>query len=39
MLGHAKADTVVHEILKTLEKSALPLQIGPVIWNGWSKCE
>ena len=27
MLGHAKADTVVHEMLKTLEKSALPLKL------------
>ena len=27
MLGHAKADTVVHEILKTLEKLALPLKL------------
>ena len=26
MLGHAKADTVAHEILKTLEKLALPLK-------------
>ena len=27
MLGHAKADTVVHEMLKTLEKLALPLKL------------
>ena len=28
MLGHAKADTVVHEMLKTLEKLALPLKLA-----------
>ena len=38
MLGHAKADTVVHEMLKTGEIS-FTSQIGPVTWNGWSKCE
>ena len=27
ILGHAKADTVVHEMLKTLEKLALPLKL------------
>ena len=27
MLGHAKADTVIHEMLKTLEKLALPLKL------------
>ena len=27
MLGHAKADTVVHKMLKTLEKLALPLKL------------
>ena len=27
MFGHAKADTVVHEVLKTLEKLALPLKL------------
>ena len=27
MLGHAKADTVVHEMLKTLEKLTLPLKL------------
>ena len=27
MLGHAKADTVVHEMLKTLEKLVLPLKL------------
>ena len=27
MLGHAKADTVVHEMLKVLEKLALPLKL------------
>ena len=27
MFGHAKADTVVHEMLKTLEKLALPLKL------------
>ena len=27
MLGHAKADTVVHEMLKTLEKLSLPLKL------------
>ena len=27
MLRHAKADTVVHEMLKTLEKLALPLKL------------
>ena len=27
MLGHAKADTVVHEMLKTLEKLALLLKL------------
>ena len=27
MLGHSKADTVVHEMLKTLEKLALPLKL------------
>ena len=27
MLGHAKADTVVHEMLETLEKLALPLKL------------
>lgn len=27
MLGHAKADTVVHEMLKVLEKFALPLKL------------
>ena len=26
-LGHAKADTVVHEMLKTLEKLSLPLEL------------
>ena len=38
MLGHAKTDTVVHEMLKTGEIS-FTSQIGPVTWNGWSKCE
>ena len=27
ILGHAKADTVVHEMLKTLEKLSLPLKL------------
>ena len=27
ILGHAKADTVVHQMLKTLEKLALPLKL------------
>ena len=27
MLGHAKADRVVHEMLKVLEKLALPLKL------------
>ena len=27
ILGHAKANTVVHEMLKTLEKLALPLKL------------
>ena len=38
MLGHAKADIVVHEMLKIGEIS-FTSQIGPVTWNVWSKCE
>ena len=39
MLGHAKADTVVYEMFKNSGEISFTSQIGPVTWNGWSKCE
>ena len=37
MFGHAKADTVVDDMLQTLEELALPLRL--MLSLGWSKCK
>ena len=39
MLGHAKADTVVDEMLKVLGEISITSEIDLVTWNGWSQCE